>query len=1240
MGLPTPRREHQAPLAPWETSSGAGPDATGAASAAEGHADLPEESSDTRPAPARPSLARKGETAAKATQATGATVKRAGQAAQTAGKAASTAGRSAQVAGKTAFQAGKAASATKVGAVIGVPMMLGGALGMAGGKAADVAGRGAAAGGAAANRAGQVAEKAGKTGAEFAAALPVAGTAGQPPGEPSGTDSAQAGPAAAGPAAAGPSAADKAFGFAKSMLGAGGSGGSGSGTGGPLGGLNNLAERFDFTRKGVSSMGAQFGETAQKWATRTYDLSQAVLSKAFPPASLAIRFAPVVLGAPLALLLLLFAMVSMSSPSAQPHAAADEEAMEEVPSTTRAAYESAGASRLIPWPIVAAIGEVTTRHGTFDPYTNQDIEDGFWESGGKLEPLGGVGGYGPLLASRWLVDNYLGGNTDAAQDPGVTLEAMVRALDDHASLKSSGELCAAALAAQNLEPVDVTDENVPDECRTADGQNPFGDPEAPDGGAPLALELTAGEELAMVLAAAAGPDEVDETDGATVDPLLLRYAAFDRGALPHDGEYGQHVKFWYEVLSAVPLIELTGNEMCLTSRDRLSVPQVIELEFRCAATTILDQLEVGTVDAADQLTVAEGRDAVNTLVDEAVAVSWLYNEHGTATSCETDTMKGGVFPLASEYEWYDSNGDGTNDARRVVVDRCKVDEVSELLAERLLAGESSRVTSRPGSVYEQVSAGWVSALPSALGSSNTFRSTGKVNTGRWGEGVDRDQCAVALADALTDAMSNPDLFEEAWGSVHGSGVTRDKFKEMWASLRTWSAWQAVDDVCSPAYVENDRERMVTDMSWSIAFTQAVARIESSTGEQFSSAPVAVRRFVSYHTLVQARELTHPTWGVTAAFERLSDVDLHDASPPWTPMGNMNMAGEVVRVALEYIGESCEDLGLGAGGSILNVSTGTEQSSGERFDRAKAAAQALWDVGFRGEDLTMLVAIAGPESQWQPAAENPTSSAVGVWQVMWSVHQSKLAPFGITYDDLKRVEPNAFATKLIFDESVAMWGYADRWKPWQVTHAGYDMVTDTYMQMARQAVAEQLGALANAPAPEGGPQSPGSALDANAGMTCGFGDGAGTLLTGAGDWMCPVAGSTNFTDDWGFARGGGTRSHEGLDMFGERGTPLVAMADGVVNSTRYSQTGGNSIRVTTDDPEATYWFYTHLDAVHPAMHDGKRVTAGEVIGFMGDTGNARGTPVHLHIERHPGGWKNPQPLFALMAEICAENRTNG
>jgi peptidoglycan LD-endopeptidase LytH len=133
------------------------------------------------------------------------------------------------------------------------------------------------------------------------------------------------------------------------------------------------------------------------------------------------------------------------------------------------------------------------------------------------------------------------------------------------------------------------------------------------------------------------------------------------------------------------------------------------------------------------------------------------------------------------------------------------------------------------------------------------------------------------------------------------------------------------------------------------------------------------------------------------------------------------------------------------------------------------------------------------------------------------------------------------------------------------------------------------------------------------------------LSAADGIVCPVAGPVHFVDSWGDARSGG-RGHQGTDMMADYGTPTVAPVSGTVEH-RGSSLGGLSWYLYGDDGDMYYG--THLSGYE---NEGAGwVEAGTVIGYVGDSGNAAGTP-HLHFEYHPGGG-SPVNAYPLVAAAC-------
>lgn len=138
--------------------------------------------------------------------------------------------------------------------------------------------------------------------------------------------------------------------------------------------------------------------------------------------------------------------------------------------------------------------------------------------------------------------------------------------------------------------------------------------------------------------------------------------------------------------------------------------------------------------------------------------------------------------------------------------------------------------------------------------------------------------------------------------------------------------------------------------------------------------------------------------------------------------------------------------------------------------------------------------------------------------------------------------------------------------------------------------------------------------------------AGPPILGDG-YLFPVFGDVWYGDDWMAARAG-TGTHHGNDLFADRGTPVIAVADGVLSKVGVNTLGGN--RLWLADDNGVWFYYAHLSAYAPATVDGARVTRGQVIAFVGNTGQAITTPPHLHFEIHPGGLDapaiNPYPFL--------------
>ncbi|MDE0131350.1 MAG: peptidoglycan DD-metalloendopeptidase family protein [bacterium] len=129
-------------------------------------------------------------------------------------------------------------------------------------------------------------------------------------------------------------------------------------------------------------------------------------------------------------------------------------------------------------------------------------------------------------------------------------------------------------------------------------------------------------------------------------------------------------------------------------------------------------------------------------------------------------------------------------------------------------------------------------------------------------------------------------------------------------------------------------------------------------------------------------------------------------------------------------------------------------------------------------------------------------------------------------------------------------------------------------------------------------------------------------------VCPVDEPNTFVDTWGAPRSGG-RTHQGVDLLAERGTPVRAIHEGVLFRVDVGGLGGLFIWLRA--PWGDEYYYAHLEDFGPGIGTGKRVSQGDLIGYVGTSGNSPDYIPHLHFEYHPGGGRavNPYPL-ALQA----------
>jgi murein DD-endopeptidase MepM/ murein hydrolase activator NlpD len=143
--------------------------------------------------------------------------------------------------------------------------------------------------------------------------------------------------------------------------------------------------------------------------------------------------------------------------------------------------------------------------------------------------------------------------------------------------------------------------------------------------------------------------------------------------------------------------------------------------------------------------------------------------------------------------------------------------------------------------------------------------------------------------------------------------------------------------------------------------------------------------------------------------------------------------------------------------------------------------------------------------------------------------------------------------------------------------------------------------------------------------------AGGGIVGAG-FVFPVGGPHSYSDTFGAPRMFGTayaHLHQGTDVFAAHGTPLLACERGVLLKIGSDVLGGTKLWLV--GASGTRYYYAHLSAFAEGVAEGKVVQAGDVVGFVGNTGNAATTPAHLHFEVHPNGGPavNPYPLLRIV-----------
>lgn len=137
------------------------------------------------------------------------------------------------------------------------------------------------------------------------------------------------------------------------------------------------------------------------------------------------------------------------------------------------------------------------------------------------------------------------------------------------------------------------------------------------------------------------------------------------------------------------------------------------------------------------------------------------------------------------------------------------------------------------------------------------------------------------------------------------------------------------------------------------------------------------------------------------------------------------------------------------------------------------------------------------------------------------------------------------------------------------------------------------------------------------------------------FVFPVGQPYTFGDSWGFPRMVGTEyehGHQGVDIMAPFGTPLYATERGIISKMGTDVLGGTKLWLKGQS--GTYYYYAHLQSFAEGISEGTLVDAGTIVGFVGDTGNAKGGAPHLHFQLHPGGGDpvNPYALLRVVSDL--------
>lgn len=184
-----------------------------------------------------------------------------------------------------------------------------------------------------------------------------------------------------------------------------------------------------------------------------------------------------------------------------------------------------------------------------------------------------------------------------------------------------------------------------------------------------------------------------------------------------------------------------------------------------------------------------------------------------------------------------------------------------------------------------------------------------------------------------------------------------------------------------------------------------------------------------------------------------------------------------------------------------------------------------------------------------------------------------------------------------------------------------------------------------PSPVAAPRGDGAVTAApSAGPVAGVGMAEADYLR-ARALMVPVAGITpaRLSDSFSAARDGGARVHNALDILAPRGTPVLAADDGRVLRIGENRLGGLTVYLL-DAAERFIYYYAHMDGYRDGLRDGMTVAQGDVLGYVGTTGNAPANTPHLHFQamryRRDRYWDgqpvNPKPYLVVTGRAATSS----